>query len=83
MESETCVELKNTEENDFPLTPTEKKITTYLQDKGETKIAELEKNLKIKNVFPHIYRLTEKGIITTYETIERKYKPKTEKNHFP
>ncbi len=79
MESETCVELKNTEENDFPLTPTEKKITTYLQDKGEAKIAELEKNLKIKNVFPHIYRLTEKGIITTYETIERKYKPKTEK----
>ena len=79
IESETCVELKKTEENNSPLTPTEKKITAYLQDKGAAKISELEKNLQISNIFPHIYGLTEKGIITTYEKIEHKFKPKTEK----
>ena len=79
IESETCVELKKTEENNSPLTPTEKKITAYLQDKGAAKISELEKNLKIPTIFSHIYGLTEKGIITTYEKIEHKFKPKTEK----
>ncbi len=79
MESETYVELKKTEDEDFPLTPAEKNIITYLQNKGAAKISEIGKNLKIKNIFFPIYALTEKGIISTYESIELKFKPKTEK----
>lgn len=79
IESETWIAMENTEAINFSPTATEKKIIDYLQNKGATKISEIEKELNIRNIFSHIYALTAKRIISTYETIEQRFSPKIEK----
>lgn len=76
MESETVV--SRTFSGERETTPTEKKIIGYLENDFPVKISQIEKGLKIRNIFPHIYSLTEKGYIDIRETIDRKFTPKTE-----
>ena len=80
MESETFLSLNQIDFTDIELTPTESKICNYLQLGKPTKIAQISKDLKIKNILPHIYSLTSKEAIISNENIHQKFIPKTE-NH--
>ncbi|MFA6839045.1 MAG: primosomal protein N', partial [Dysgonamonadaceae bacterium] len=80
MESETFLSLNHIDFTDIELTPTESKICDYLQLGKPAKIAQISKDLKIKNILPHIYSLTSKEAIISNENIHQKFIPKTE-NH--
>ena len=79
MESETFVSLSSSMMGEnVNLTPTEKKIIEYLRGVEYEKISRLEKILDIKNIYPHIYSLSGKGLIETNQQIEQKFVPKIE-----
>jgi len=80
IESETFLSLNHIDFTNIELTPTELKICEYLQQSESSKIAQISKELKIKNILPHIYSLSSKEAIISNENIHQKFIPKTE-NH--
>ena len=79
MESETFVSATGLTNDKIPLTPAEKKIVAFLENGQPEKITKIGKSLNIKNILPVIYTLSEKGVVSTSQTIEQKFTAKTEK----
>ena len=61
------------------LTPTEQEVINYLIDSKRPKqIAELSKDLNNNNILSHINALSAKEVVSVAQTINQKYKEKTE-----
>ena len=71
--------LPNYFEVDAQLTPTEQEVVNYLQDrKRPQQISELSRDLNNKNIHYHINALSAKKMVLVSQTINTKYKEKTE-----
>ena len=81
LESKAYVSLSsNYGEIDTQLSPTELEIVNYLQEcKRPQQISELSRDLNNKNLHSHINALTAKKVVSVTQTINPKYKERTEK----
>lgn len=71
--------LPNYFEVDAQLTPTEQEVVNYLQErKRPQQISELSRDLNNKNIHYHINALSAKKMVLVSQTINTKYKEKTE-----
>ena len=82
LESKAYVSLSsNYHAIDVQLTPTELEVVGYLQENKKPKqITELTRDLDNKNILAHINALSAKKVVSIGQTINTKYKEKTE-NH--
>ena len=82
LESKAYVSLsRNYQDAGTDLTPTEQQVVGYLQDnKRPLQISELVRDLDNKNILSHINALADKKVVSVAQTINTKYKEKTE-NH--
>lgn len=78
LESETFVFKNGLFEAESPLTPTEQKLFFALSETQPIRISELEKNLNLSNVVPHVKSLVDKGAVFLNESINNNYSAKTE-----
>ncbi|MDR1810757.1 MAG: primosomal protein N' [Prevotella sp.] len=78
IESETCIFRSGTFQSELPLTPTEQRIFYALSEMQGTKLSELERTLKLKNIIPHIKSLSDKQAIRLSENLTNDYASKTE-----
>ena len=82
LESKAYVSLShNYQDVNVQLTPTELEVVGYLQENKKPKqITELTRDLDNKNILAHINALSAKKVVSIGQTINTKYKEKTE-NH--
>ncbi len=80
LESKAYVSLApNYQSTDATLTPTEQDVVDYLQHNNlSTRISELTRDLDNKNILSHVNALAAKKVVTISQTIQTKYKEKTE-----
>lgn len=78
LESETVVKLSSEAEAEAEISDIEKKILALLQSSKKQKIDDIEKQLKIKDILPHIYSMVFKDWVAVEEDIAQKFTPKTE-----
>lgn len=79
LESESIVTL-NPEfdsEDGVKLTPRQAEIVAAIQHEGKASLTDLEKELGIKNVAPHVSALLAYGVVRVDEKIVERYRPKT------
>lgn len=82
LESKAYVSLsQNYQDLEVLLTPTEQEVVGYLHEtKKPQQITDLNRQLDNKNILAHINALSAKKVVTVGQTINTKYKEKTE-NH--
>lgn len=68
-ESETIVCLSNDNDNETPLKPRERRIAEVLRGARPTKMAKLEQETGLKDLFPTLRNMLEKGWLQVYETL--------------
>jgi primosomal protein N' (replication factor Y) len=78
LESETFVTINPEYEADGRLNPNEQKILDALSSPGSLSVSGLERVSGIKNLFPAINTLLEKGAIGISESLKQGFRPKTE-----
>ena len=80
LESKAYVSLApNYQSTDATLTPTEQDVVDYLQHNNlSTRISELTRDLDNKNILSHVNALAAKKVVTISQTLQTKYKEKTE-----
>ena len=82
LESKAYVSLvPDYQDTDIQLTPTEQEVVAFLQDsKRPQQIDEVSRYLNNKNILSHINALSEKKVVSVGQTINPKYKERTEKH---
>ncbi|MDR1221636.1 MAG: primosomal protein N' [Tannerella sp.] len=78
LESETLITLNRTFEAAGPLRPNEQKILDALSPPGSLPVSGLERISGLKNIFPAIRTLLEKGALETGESLKPDFRPRTE-----
>ncbi|MFA6812083.1 MAG: primosomal protein N' [Bacteroidaceae bacterium] len=78
LESETFVECKAGVEVEVQLSKSEQRVLSLLTDSPVQSVKNLEKDSGIKNIFPVIKSLLDKGAIILKENLRTTYKPKVE-----
>ncbi|MDR2679233.1 MAG: primosomal protein N' [Tannerella sp.] len=78
LESETIVTIDPEYEAEEPLKPNEQKIMDAFSSSGVLSVSELERISGLKNVFPSVNSLLEKGAIAIKESLKQRFKDKTE-----
>lgn len=77
LESESVVVYNPDYDAEEPLSPSEQHILDLLERLREQKVAELQKSIDRKNIFPVIKSLLEKGAVVMREELKRNYRPRT------
>ena len=78
LESETVVTFHPEYEAEAPLKANEQKILDTISSSVTLSVSELERVVGMKNIFPAIHALLEKGAIRIYESLKQGFKEKTE-----
>ncbi len=80
LESKAYVSLSpNFWETETQLTPTEQELVAFLQEsKRPQQISEIARDMDRKNILSHVNALTAKKVVSVGQTINQKYKERTE-----